>query len=123
MHEFRDVVFDNLRARVVQPKDANGAGILQIPAWAGIGEGTDEYAQWMADEGFTVLTWDPFSAYPADISPDYRRQITWGNAGKSAAGYDYSALLEFTPDPFGDWATGRNDRLARAELASVGLRP
>jgi hypothetical protein len=36
---------------------------------------------------------------------------------------DYSALLEFTPDPFGDWATGRNDRLARAELASVGLRP
>jgi hypothetical protein len=36
---------------------------------------------------------------------------------------DYSTLLEFTPDPFGDWATGRLDRLARAELASVGLRP
>ena len=36
---------------------------------------------------------------------------------------DYSTLLEFTPDPFGDWATGRHDRLARAELASVGLRP
>jgi hypothetical protein len=36
---------------------------------------------------------------------------------------DYSTLLEYTPDPFGDWATGRHDRLARAELASVGLRP
>jgi hypothetical protein len=36
---------------------------------------------------------------------------------------DYSTLLEFTPDPLGDWATGRHDRLARAELASVGLRP
>jgi hypothetical protein len=36
---------------------------------------------------------------------------------------DYSTLLEFTPDPLGDWVTGRNDRLARAELASVGLRP
>jgi hypothetical protein len=36
---------------------------------------------------------------------------------------DYSTLLDFTPDPFGDWATGRHDRLARAELASVGLRP
>jgi hypothetical protein len=35
---------------------------------------------------------------------------------------DYSTLLEFTPDPLGDWATGRHDRLARAELASVGLR-
>jgi hypothetical protein len=36
---------------------------------------------------------------------------------------DYPTLLEFTPDPLGDWATGRHDRLARAELASVGLRP
>ncbi len=36
---------------------------------------------------------------------------------------DYSTLLEFSPDPLGDWASGRHDRLARAELASVGLRP
>jgi hypothetical protein len=27
-----------------------------------------------------------------------------------------------TPDPLGDWTNGRNDRLARAELASEGLR-
>jgi hypothetical protein len=36
---------------------------------------------------------------------------------------DYSTLLEYSPDPLGDWARGRHDRLARAELASVGLRP
>ncbi len=36
---------------------------------------------------------------------------------------DYADLLEFTPDPLGDWISGRHDRLARAELASVGLRP
>jgi hypothetical protein len=36
---------------------------------------------------------------------------------------DYSTLLEYTPDPIGDWSRGRHDRLARAELASVGLRP
>jgi hypothetical protein len=35
---------------------------------------------------------------------------------------DYPTLLEFTPDPLGDWASGRHDRLAQAELASVGLR-
>lgn len=35
---------------------------------------------------------------------------------------DYATLLEYTPDPLGDWAGGRHDRLARAELASVGLR-
>jgi hypothetical protein len=36
---------------------------------------------------------------------------------------DYTTLLEFTPDPLGDWVGGRHDRLARAELASAGLRP
>ena len=36
---------------------------------------------------------------------------------------DYRDLLDFTPDPIGDWVAERHDRLARAELASVGLRP
>jgi hypothetical protein len=36
---------------------------------------------------------------------------------------DYETLLEYSPDPIGDWARGRNDRLARAEMESVGLRP
>lgn len=36
---------------------------------------------------------------------------------------DYSTLLDYTPDPIGDWASGRHDRLAQAELASVGLSP
>lgn len=36
---------------------------------------------------------------------------------------EFSDLLAYTPDPIGDWASGRHDRLARAELASVGLKP
>jgi hypothetical protein len=35
----------------------------------------------------------------------------------------YSELLKETPDPFGDFISGHYERLARAELASVGLRP
>jgi hypothetical protein len=34
---------------------------------------------------------------------------------------EYAQLLEFTPDPFGDWAAGRLDGLVQAELESVGL--
>lgn len=34
----------------------------------------------------------------------------------------YAELLEHTSDPFGDYAAGRYDRLAKAELASAGLR-
>ncbi|MBA4169477.1 MAG: hypothetical protein H0X68_03620 [Chloroflexi bacterium] len=34
---------------------------------------------------------------------------------------DYDRLLEFTPDPFGDWSAGRVDRLVEAELETVGL--
>jgi hypothetical protein len=44
-------------------------------------------------------------------------------AMRAVARLDYSTLLQFTPDPLGDWVAGRHDRLARAELASVGLRP
>lgn len=34
----------------------------------------------------------------------------------------YPELLEYTSDPFGDYAAGHYGRLAKAELASVGLR-
>lgn len=44
-------------------------------------------------------------------------------AMRAVSRLDYADLLEFTPDPLGDWVSGRHDRLARAELASVGLRP
>jgi hypothetical protein len=44
-------------------------------------------------------------------------------AMRAVSRLDYPTLLSFTPDPLGDWARGRHDRLARAELASVGLRP
>ena len=50
-------------------------------------------------------------------------QVQEALALRAVARLDYATLLEFTPDPLGDWAHGRHDRLARAELASVGLRP
>lgn len=34
---------------------------------------------------------------------------------------EYARLLDFTPDPFGDWKAGRLDRLVQAELETVGL--
>ena len=49
-------------------------------------------------------------------------QVERALAMRAFARLDYSTLLEYTPDPFGDWAGGRHDRLARAELASEGLR-
>jgi hypothetical protein len=52
-----------------------------------------------------------------------RGEIDRTLAMRAVSRLDYATLLEFTPDPIGDWARGRHDRLARAELASVGLRP
>ena len=43
-------------------------------------------------------------------------------AARAVYSLDYQTLLEYSPDPFGDFASGRHDRLARAELATVGLR-
>ena len=50
------------------------------------------------------------------------KQVREVLAMRAVARLDYATLLQFTPDPLGDWASGRHDRLARAELASVGLR-
>jgi hypothetical protein len=44
-------------------------------------------------------------------------------AMRAVSRLEWSDLLEYTPDPLGDWAAGRYERLARAELASAGLRP
>ena len=44
-------------------------------------------------------------------------------ASRAVHRLEYDELLEFSPDPFGDWLSGRYDRLARAELSEVGLRP
>lgn len=44
-------------------------------------------------------------------------------AMRAVSRLDYATLLDYSSDPLGDWANGRHDRLARAELASVGLRP
>jgi hypothetical protein len=43
-------------------------------------------------------------------------------AMRAVSRLDFATLLAFTPDPLGDWAAGRYERLAEAELASVGLR-
>lgn len=44
-------------------------------------------------------------------------------ASRAIHSLSYGELLEHSPDPLGDFAAGRYERLARAELASVGLRP
>jgi len=39
-------------------------------------------------------------------------QVQEALALRAVARLDYATLLEFTPDPLGDWAHGRHDRLA-----------
>jgi len=59
----------------------------------------------------------------ASVSPDARtRELDRLLASRALYRLEYADLLEFTPDPFGDWARGRLDRLVQAELESVGLQ-
>ena len=59
----------------------------------------------------------------ASVSPDARtREMDRLLASRALYRLEYADLLEFTPDPFGDWARGRLDRLVQAELESVGLQ-
>lgn len=56
---------------------------------------------------------------PADVSAPVMQRFL---AQRALYRLPYDELLEHTSDPFGDFAGGRYERLARAELASVGLR-
>ena len=44
-------------------------------------------------------------------------------AGRAINRMEYDDLLDYSPDPIGDFVAGRFDRLAAAELASTGLTP
>jgi hypothetical protein len=54
--------------------------------------------------------------------PDAGGEIERILASRALHRLEYAELLEFTPDPFGDWIGGRHDRLAEAELERVGLK-
>jgi hypothetical protein len=56
---------------------------------------------------------------PVDVSP---ASIQHALATRAINRLTYPELLEYTSDPFGDYAAGHYERLAKAELASVGLR-
>lgn len=55
-------------------------------------------------------------------TPVPKKEIDRILASRALHRLGYDELLEFSPDPFGDWFAGRHDRLARAELEAVGLR-
>jgi hypothetical protein len=55
---------------------------------------------------------------PAVSDADMERVL----ASRAMHRLEFAELLEFTPDPIGDFVSGRYDRLAEAELASQGLR-
>ena len=62
------------------------------------------------------------SAGPAASGRDASGEIERILASRALHRLEYAELLEFTPDPFGDWLSGRLDRLADAELERTGLQ-
>jgi len=76
---------NGLRARMIRPQQPNRAGVLVLSAWPGIDERVDQACHWLAAEGFTALAWDPFSAYPSDLSMEERRRVTRGVIQDAAA--------------------------------------
>jgi hypothetical protein len=61
------------------------------------------------------------SAALLDASPISTVEVERMLASRALHRLEYAELLEFTPDPFGDWSSGRLDRLVQAELEVIGL--
>ena len=58
----------------------------------------------------------------AGTIPPSREQLDRLLASRALHRLEYAELLTYTPDPFGDWVSGRLDRLALADLETVGLQ-
>jgi hypothetical protein len=58
-----------------------------------------------------------FAAAAGTLAPS-REQLDRLLASRALHRLEYAELLEYTPDPLGDWVSGRLDRLALAELAT-----
>jgi hypothetical protein len=77
------------------------------------------YLPWRAERLATVRAAHRAIRRAPDLS---RAEMQRALAMRALNGLPYADLLDHTADPFGDFAAGRYERLARAELASVGLR-
>lgn len=88
-------------------------GVMLIP-WL------SRYLPWRARRLATVRTAHrAIRLAPSGVrGPELQRAL----ASRAISRLSYEELLDHTADPFGDYAAGRFDRLATAELASVGLR-
>jgi hypothetical protein len=88
-------------------------GVMVIP-WL------NRYLPWRARRLATVrAAHRAIRRAPVDVSDTAMQRAL---ATRALSRLPYPELLEHTGDPFGDFAAGRYDRLAKAELASVGLR-
>ncbi len=78
------------------------------------------YLPWRADRLATVrAAHRAIRRAPVDVSTAMMQRAL---ATRAINRLTYPELLDYTSDPFGDYAAGQYGRLAKAELASVGLR-
>ena len=88
-------------------------GVMVIP-WL------SRYVPWRAGRLATVrAAHRAIRRAPIDMTAEAMQRAL---ATRAINRLSYPELLEHSADPFGDFAAGRFERLARAELASVGLR-
>lgn len=88
-------------------------GVMVIP-WL------NRYLPWRARRLATVrAAHQAIRRAPVDMSD---AAVQRALATRALSRLPYPDLLEHTSDPFGDFAAGHYERLAKAELASVGLR-
>lgn len=101
MNTIRSVTYQGLRGRLAKASEPNGGGVLLMPGWAGLNAATDECQSWLADAGYTSIGWDPFSAFPTDVSEEVRRSYTQGELLDVDARKEHMAWVDYLRDEHG----------------------
>jgi carboxymethylenebutenolidase len=105
----KDMTRDGLHARVAVPDGKSRFGVLLIPSAAGLNPFVDKVLAQLADEGFTALAWNPFTAYP-DLPPKERSRIS------ETVLQDTDALREQ-----GRWVDCLAGEMGAESIASIGF--
>jgi hypothetical protein len=97
--------------------------VALLIAAAGLVPWLNRYVPWRVERmsrlnaAARVIRRRRFASATPVLAPEIERLL----ASRALHRLEYDELLKFSPDPFGDWSTGRHDRLARAELEKAGL--
>jgi len=99
--KFEEISRDGLHLRFARPAQASRAGLLFLPSVLGLTPAVDTLLAQIADAGVFALAWDPFAAYPPNLTREERGKISASVFQDSELVREHHACVDLMEKDFG----------------------